>query len=322
MKEKRILNPYRVFAIGLLSLFFIACSKEETPIPAPVAGFDHVINGKTVTLTNTSTDAVSYAWDFGDGSTSTEESPSHTYEANGGYIIKLTATNESGSDDSEEVVEIINITIDGDFSDWDDVEAVAYTGEGAIKEVKVENLANRKLYFYVRGTSETTSFLDLYLNLDYAKLADGDTTGLNTNVYPMSNLGWDILFEGFFGNQQARENYSGMFYGIFYYPTDADGIFSNNTDFGTRDEPVLQSDHINFTDFKSVGTDGDVAYEFSIDLTFFPTSLQPDEGAEIQFFIDEWDNALDGTGWWGGFLSHFPNGQTTDEGEAVTYKLK
>ncbi|MDD1670980.1 MAG: PKD domain-containing protein [Methanomicrobiales archaeon] len=41
---------------------------------------------------------VSRLWDFGDGSTSTERYPVHTYMAAGKYTVKLTVTNAAGSD--------------------------------------------------------------------------------------------------------------------------------------------------------------------------------------------------------------------------------
>jgi outer membrane protein OmpA-like peptidoglycan-associated protein len=37
-----------------------------------------------------------YAWDFGDGSTSSDRNPSHTYEAEGNYTVSLTATDSEG----------------------------------------------------------------------------------------------------------------------------------------------------------------------------------------------------------------------------------
>ncbi|MCK5066653.1 MAG: PKD domain-containing protein [Bacteroidales bacterium] len=43
---------------------------------------------------NNSIDAVSYLWDFGDGNTSTDENPSHTYEKGGVYTITLVAWSE------------------------------------------------------------------------------------------------------------------------------------------------------------------------------------------------------------------------------------
>jgi len=51
-----------------------------------------------VTLTNTSTNAYSYKWLFGDDSTSTATSPSHTYANGGTYKIALIAESPCGND--------------------------------------------------------------------------------------------------------------------------------------------------------------------------------------------------------------------------------
>lgn len=57
------------------------------------------------TFTNTSVGATTYAWDFGDGNTSTSTSPVHEYSAAGTYTVTLTATNGAcESVDSFEVV--------------------------------------------------------------------------------------------------------------------------------------------------------------------------------------------------------------------------
>jgi len=53
----------------------------------------------TVQFTDTSKgNPVSWAWSFGDGTTSTEQNPVHTYSAIGTYSVQLTVTNEAGSD--------------------------------------------------------------------------------------------------------------------------------------------------------------------------------------------------------------------------------
>lgn len=72
---------------------------DEPPIPGnkPAVGFSYALTGLAVTFTNTTTGGVSYAWDFGDGQTSTAMSPVHTYAADGIYDVKLTATNAFGS---------------------------------------------------------------------------------------------------------------------------------------------------------------------------------------------------------------------------------
>ncbi len=50
-----------------------------------------------VSFTNLSSGADSWLWDFGDGTTSTQENPSHTYDAVGSYTVTLTAANGCGS---------------------------------------------------------------------------------------------------------------------------------------------------------------------------------------------------------------------------------
>ena len=52
----------------------------------------------TVSFTNLSSGSVTaWAWTFGDGGTSTDASPSHTYTTAGTYTVKLTVTNSTGS---------------------------------------------------------------------------------------------------------------------------------------------------------------------------------------------------------------------------------
>lgn len=67
------------------------------PSPKPEAGFTAVTDGLKIDFTNTSINADSYSWDFGDGASSTEANPSHTYAAAGIYKVVLTATNAAGS---------------------------------------------------------------------------------------------------------------------------------------------------------------------------------------------------------------------------------
>lgn len=50
---------------------------------------------------------VSYYWDFGDGTTSTEENPSHSYENEGNYIVRLTVFDAAGNSSTG----IVNVSV-------------------------------------------------------------------------------------------------------------------------------------------------------------------------------------------------------------------
>jgi vibriolysin len=73
-------------------------SAENIP---PVAAFTYSVNGKTVEFVSSSTDSdghiVSYQWDFGDGSSQTGETVSHTYSDAGSYSVMLSVTDNGGS---------------------------------------------------------------------------------------------------------------------------------------------------------------------------------------------------------------------------------
>lgn len=75
--------------------------------PGPTAGFTSSVNGATVSFTNTSGNAVSYSWAFGDGQTSTAQNPTHTYAADGTFTVTLTATNPCGAATFTQTVVIV-----------------------------------------------------------------------------------------------------------------------------------------------------------------------------------------------------------------------
>ncbi len=54
----------------------------------------------TTTFTNLTSGAVSYLWNFGDGSSSTDFSPTHTFSSNGNFTVTLIAFNSFGCADT------------------------------------------------------------------------------------------------------------------------------------------------------------------------------------------------------------------------------
>jgi PKD repeat protein len=71
------------------------------------ASFASIVNGAIATFTNTSIGATTYAWNFGDGGTSTATSPTHTYANDGTYTVTLTSSNTCGSVTATQTVTIV-----------------------------------------------------------------------------------------------------------------------------------------------------------------------------------------------------------------------
>lgn len=92
-------NHLTTFCI-VLSILVVGCSQSDTPAIKPITSFEQnrffIEPGETVTFTNTSNNAVSYSWDFGDNTLSSRENPVHAYQELGEYVIRLTATSSTG----------------------------------------------------------------------------------------------------------------------------------------------------------------------------------------------------------------------------------
>jgi len=91
--------------------------QNTTEIPdanfAPSQNPVNLSNGGMVVFENLSVNSVEYFWDFGDGNTSTEESPTHAYTEVGEYEVKLISVNSEGCGDTKiielEVSELSNV---------------------------------------------------------------------------------------------------------------------------------------------------------------------------------------------------------------------
>jgi len=79
--------------------------------PAPEAHFSPDTSGcppLQVRFTNSSMYAENYAWDFDDGTYSTEANPSHIFQESKAHHVKLVATGLSGKDSLEQVITVFD----------------------------------------------------------------------------------------------------------------------------------------------------------------------------------------------------------------------
>ena len=83
-----------------------------TSLDVPITDFEYsALTEFEYSFINTSLNAETYSWDFGDGSTSILESPIHTYEQPDTYNILLTAMNECGTETHQEEITITETSI-------------------------------------------------------------------------------------------------------------------------------------------------------------------------------------------------------------------
>lgn len=91
---------------------------DVSPDPiAPVAAFSYSIDALTANFTSEATDAdndiVRWSWNFGDGNTSTEQNPRHSYTAGGSYDVSLTVTDATDlSSTTTQTLSIADVMID------------------------------------------------------------------------------------------------------------------------------------------------------------------------------------------------------------------
>jgi PKD repeat protein len=104
-------NPIHTFYYGggynIILIATSSCGARDTihqfvsvNCTPPLAGYAASATGNLVTFVNSSVNAASVMWDYGDGSTSTVYNSPHTYFNSGTYNICLIAKNGCGSDTS------------------------------------------------------------------------------------------------------------------------------------------------------------------------------------------------------------------------------
>ena len=117
------LNPVKAYSVPgnyvvTLQATLGACTNTITKnmviVPSPTGSFTANNTAScraplTVQFTSTSMGAQSYNWNFGDGSTSTQANPTHTYTADGIYTVRLVLSNSVGCTDTIRRIDYIKI---------------------------------------------------------------------------------------------------------------------------------------------------------------------------------------------------------------------
>ncbi len=103
-----------------------------------------------------------FSWDFGDGSTSDEQNPSHSFTEPGPYTVSLTITNSAGSDTKTKVnyitvfsndYETIEDAEDGGTAGW-----ITYTGGGVVSNIYDDDRGSRVIQLEGTGSYFNNGF--------------------------------------------------------------------------------------------------------------------------------------------------------------------
>lgn len=193
------------------SLLITSCeSEEDDPIPLPVAAFSvsnlTPVAGEEITFTSNATEATTYQWAFGDGGTSTEESPSHTYSSEGSFTVTFSVVGEGGTATSDTLITV-------GYPNVFFTEGVFDATEGLVTDYNIY----KTIFGATNSSEEVTNYPDeSSRHLPIALSNDG------TRIYYLDNYNGDLFEAGIDGSGEKT-----IVTGVFYYPSglalDAEG---------------------------------------------------------------------------------------------------
>ena len=99
-------------AAALVVLDSLSTWKLRANNETAIARFSVSLTANSITTQNESWRSTSYSWDFGDGTTSTATSPSHTFSSTGNFNVQLIAQNECGSDTASMQVAVTQLGVE------------------------------------------------------------------------------------------------------------------------------------------------------------------------------------------------------------------
>ena len=116
-----------------IAFSIIAVSCTRYPNARFTVNYSTVQPFEIIQFTNLSNDAVSYEWNFGDGTIKTTPNPTHYYEEEGDYVVTLTAISSEGKRDlTSMTIHALYTWLDITVAEWNPDEIIEYTVPDAL----------------------------------------------------------------------------------------------------------------------------------------------------------------------------------------------
>jgi PKD repeat protein len=254
-------------SLFILVAVFASCTKEPTASFTP--NQTSVYEGETITFNNTSDDTESSEWDFGDGSSSTDDSPSHKFTAPGTYNVTLTAFSKKKKKSSNAVstIQVTQATMHSTVAG----QPLILTLNNAL----ITHGADNSLYPCGGGTSTGiySTLIEQASGQQYIDIAKGTLSWTCSNPAPIASF-MNFFSAGSYNYSANAQN------GIEIQYRDANGTIystSNGTDqsgstfviTSVRQENVLGSDYARITGTFSCKVYDSAGTPLQISGTFF-----------------------------------------------------
>lgn len=198
--KKITLKLFGVLALGIV-IFLGSCSdddvKAEEESKEPVAAFtissESPLAGEDISFTSSAKNAATFQWAFGDGGTSTEESPTYAYAQEGTYIVTFTVSGEEGKASMKDTITVGYPTVL--FTDGIDlkIKSVVFDGSNSALDVSDYPDSTRHCPIAVSNDKSKIYYADQSTGIIYEANSDGSNqTALVTGefTYP-SNIALD-----------------------------------------------------------------------------------------------------------------------------------